>query len=186
METGVITNNKKNFHPGKIIVTFLMGTKRLYDFIDNNPMIELHPVDYVNNPCIIMKNNNMISINSCVQVDLTGQVASESVGLTQISGVGGQVDFVRGANMSKNGKAIMALPSTAAKGSISKIVPLLDEGATVTTSRNDIDYIVTEYGIARLKGKTLRDRARELINVAHPRFRLSLMEEFEKRFKIKF
>ncbi|KGK88841.1 acetyl-CoA hydrolase/transferase C-terminal domain-containing protein [Clostridium sp. HMP27] len=186
VESGVITNKKKTINPGKMIVTFLMGTRRLYDFIDDNPMVELHPVDYVNDPYIIMQNDNMISINSCVQVDLTGQVASESVGLTQISGVGGQVDFVRGANMSKNGKSIMALPSTASKGTISKIVPLLDEGAAITTSRNDVDYIVTEYGIARLKGKTLRDRARELINIAHPKFRLSLMEEFENRFKMKF
>ncbi|MBE6066531.1 MAG: acetyl-CoA hydrolase/transferase family protein [Clostridium lundense] len=186
VESGVITNKKKTINPGKMIVTFLMGTRRLYDFVDDNPMVELHPVDYVNDPYIIMQNDNMISINSCVQVDLTGQVASESVGLTQISGVGGQVDFVRGANMSKNGKSIMALPSTAAKGTISKIVPLLDEGAAITTSRNDVDYIVTEYGIARLKGKTLRDRARELINIAHPKFRLNLMEEFENRFKMKF
>lgn len=186
VEAGVITNKQKTIHPGKIVVTFLMGTKRLYDFVNNNPMVEMYSVDYVNNPCVIMQNNKMVSINSCVQVDFMGQVASESVGLTQISGVGGQVDFVRGANMCKNGKSIMAMPSTAAKGKVSKIVPLLDEGAAVTTSRNDVDYVVTEYGIAQLKGKTLKDRARALINIAHPNFRPSLIEEFEKRFKAKF
>lgn len=186
VEAGVITNKQKTIHPGKIVVTFLMGTKRLYDFVNNNPMVEMYSVDYVNDPCVIMQNNKMVSINSCVQVDFMGQVASESVGLTQISGVGGQVDFVRGANMCKNGKSIMAMPSTAAKGKVSKIVPLLDEGAAVTTSRNDVDYVVTEYGIAQLKGKTLKDRARALINIAHPNFRPSLIEEFEKRFKAKF
>lgn len=186
VEAGVITNKQKTIHPGKIVVTFLMGTKRLYDFANNNPMVEMYPVDYVNDPCVIMQNNKMVSINSCVQVDFMGQVASESVGLMQISGVGGQVDFVRGANMCKNGKSIMAMPSTAAKGKVSKIVPLLDEGAAVTTSRNDVDYVVTEYGIAQLKGKTLKDRARALINIAHPSFRPSLIEEFEKRFKAKF
>lgn len=186
VEAGVITNKQKTIHPGKIVVTFLMGTKRLYDFVNNNPMVEMYSVDYVNDPCVIMQNNKMVSINSCVQVDFMGQVASESVGLTQISGVGGQVDFVRGANMCKNGKSIMAMPSTAAKGKVSKIVPLLDEGAAVTTSRNDVDYVVTEYGIAQLKGKTLKDRARALINIAHPNFRPSLIEEFEKRFKVKF
>ncbi|MGB4439937.1 MAG: acetyl-CoA hydrolase/transferase C-terminal domain-containing protein [Sedimentibacter sp.] len=182
VENGVITNKKKTFHNGKMIVTFLMGTKRLYDFVNNNPLVEMYPVDYVNNPTVIMKNDNMVSINSCVQVDLMGQVCSESVGLKQISGVGGQVDFVRGATLSKNGKSIMAMPSTAARGTISKIVPLLDDGAAVTTSRNDVDYIVTEFGIASLKGKTLRQRAASLIEIAHPSFRDELKEEFEKRF----
>ncbi|KAJ52011.1 4-hydroxybutyrate CoA-transferase [Clostridium tetanomorphum] len=186
VEAGVITNKAKTLHPGKIVVTFLMGTKKLYDFANNNPMLEMYPVDYVNDPTIIMKNNKMVSINSCVQVDLMGQVASESVGLKQISGVGGQVDFVRGANMCKDGKSIMAMPATASKGTVSKIVPILDEGATVTTSRNDVDYIVTEYGVAHLKGKTLKQRARALINIAHPSFREELIQEFEKRFHSKF
>ncbi|MEG0774887.1 acetyl-CoA hydrolase/transferase C-terminal domain-containing protein [Clostridium sp.] len=186
VEAGVITNKAKTIHPGKIIVTFLMGTKRLYDFVDNNPMVEMYPVDYVNDPTVIMKNYKMVSVNSCVQVDLMGQVASESVGLKQISGVGGQVDFVRGANMSKNGKTIMAMPSTAAKGKISKIVPLLDTGAAVTTGRNDVDYVVTEHGVAQLKGKTLKDRARALINIADPNFRAELIGEYEKRFNCKF
>ena len=180
-EAGVITNARKTLHPGKFVVTFLMGTRRLYDFVDHNPDIDMRPVDYVNNPFVIAQNDNLISINSCVQVDLMGQVASESIGAKQISGVGGQVDFVRGASASKGGVSIMAMPSTV-KGKISKIVPLLDEGAAVTTSRNDVDYIVTEYGVAHLKGETLRQRARNLIAIAHPDFRDALKEEFEKRF----
>ena len=158
-----------------------MGTKRLYDFVDHNPDVELRPVDYVNNPFVIAQNDKLISINSCVQVDLMGQVASESIGAKQISGVGGQVDFVRGAAASKGGVSIMAMPSTV-KGKISKIVPLLDEGAAVTTSRNDVDYVVTEYGIAHLKGRTLRERAHALIEIAHPDFREELKREFEQRF----
>ncbi len=182
VESGVITNKYKTIHPGKIVVTFLMGTKRLYDFVNDNPMVEMYSVDYVNDPVVIMQNHKMISINSCVEVDLMGQVASESIGKRQISGVGGQVDFVRGSNMSKNGKSIIAMPSTAAKGKISRIVNLLDEGAAVTTSRNDVDYIVTEYGVAKLKGKTLKERASALIKIAHPDFRDSLNSEFENRF----
>lgn len=186
VEAGVVTNKAKTIHVGKIVVTFLMGTQRLYDFVDNNPMVEMYSVDYVNDPTVIMKNSKMISINSCIQVDLMGQVASESVGLKQISGVGGQVDFVRGANMSIGGKSIMAMPSTAAKGTVSKIVPLLDAGAAVTTGRNDVNYVVTEYGIAQLKGKNLKDRAKALINIAHPSFRSSLIQEWEKRFSCEF
>ena len=184
-EAGVITNAKKTLHPGKFEVAFLMGTRRLYDFVDHNPDVELRPVDYVNNPFVIAQNENMVSINSCVQVDLMGQVASESIGPKQISGVGGQVDFVRGASASKGGVSIMAMPSTV-KGKISKIVPLLDEGAAVTTSRNDVDYIVTEYGVAALKGQTLRQRARNLIEIAHPDFRDELKAEYEKRFHCKY
>ncbi|MBU3170975.1 acetyl-CoA hydrolase/transferase family protein [Clostridium estertheticum] len=186
VEAGVVTNKLKTIHPGKIVVTFLMGTQRLYDFVNNNPMVEMYSVDYVNDPIVIAKNSKMISINSCVQVDLMGQVASESIGLKQISGVGGQVDFVRGANMCKDGKSIMAMASTTSKGKISKIVPLLDEGSAVTTGRNDVNYVVTEYGIAKLKGKNLKERARALINIAHPNFRTSLIHEWEKRFKTEF
>lgn len=181
-EAGVITNRRKNLHPGKSIVTFLMGTKKLYDYVDDNPEVELHPVDYVNDPYVIAKNDHLVSINSCVQVDLMGQVVSASVGRNQISGVGGQVDFVRGANMSRGGKSIMAMPSTAANGKISKIVPVIDEGASVTTSRYDVDYVVTEYGAVRLKGETLRNRAKKLIGIAHPDFRQMLEEEYKKRF----
>jgi 4-hydroxybutyrate CoA-transferase len=158
----------------------------MYDFAHNNPLIQMMPVDYVNNPVVIARNDNMVSINSCIQVDLLGQVVSTSVGLRQISGVGGQVDFVRGTNMSKNGRVIIAIPSTAGGGKISKIVPFIDEGAAVTTSRYDVNYVVTEYGIACLKGKTLRDRARELIGIAHPDFRKTLAEEYERRFHAKF
>lgn len=185
-EAGVVTNAKKTTHVGKYVANFLMGTKRLYDFVNNNPDVELYSVDYVNNPVVIGKEDNMVSINSCVQMDLMGQAASESIGYTQISGVGGQVDFIRGAAMSKNGRAILAFPSTAAKGTISKIVPLLDEGAAVTTSRNDVDYAVTEYGIAKLSGKTLKERARALIEIAHPNFRDDLKKVYEDRFHCKY
>ncbi len=182
VRAGVINNSKKALLPGKMVVTFLMGTKKLYDFVDKNPDVLLYPVDYTNNPVVVAQNNNLVCINSCVQVDLTGQVASESVGYKQISGVGGQVDFVRGAAMSENGIAIMAMSSTAAKGTVSKIVPLLDEGAAVTTNRTDVDYVITEYGIAHLKGKTLKQRARALIEIAHPDFRDELIKEYERRF----
>lgn len=186
VEAGVITCKRKNINKGKINIAFLMGTKKLYDFIDNNPMISLQTVDYINDPRVIGSNDNLISINSALQVDLMGQVCSESVGLKQFSGIGGQVDFVRGAAFSKGGKSILAFPSTAKKGTVSKIVPLLTEGATVTTSRTDVDYVVTEFGIAELKGKTLRERARNLINIAHPNFREELKQEFQKRFNENF
>lgn len=182
IEAGVITNKCKQIDRGQCVASFLMGTDKLYRFVDNNPAVRMMPVDYVNDPRVICQNDNVVSINSCVEVDLMGQVCSEAVGLTQISGVGGQVDFVRGARMSKGGRTIIAMPATAAKGKISKIVPYLAQGAAVTTSRNDVDYIVTEYGIARLHGKTLRERARELIAIAAPEFRDSLGEEYKKRF----
>lgn len=181
-ESGVITNRLKKTNPGKYVASFLMGTRKLYDFVDGNPDVAILPVDYVNHPVEIMKEDNIVSVNSCVQIDLMGQAASESLGLTQISGVGGQVDFVRGAAMAANGRSILAFPSTAAQGKISRIVPQLDEGAAVTTSRNDIDYVVTEYGIARLKGHTLRQRALSLVEIAHPDFRDGLRKIVEKRF----
>ena len=181
-EAGVINNSKKTLHPGKYVANFLMGTKRLYDFVDHNPDVLVLPVDYVNHPVVAAKNDNLVSINSCVQVDLMGQIASESIGFKQISGVGGQVDFIRGAALSKGGRAIIAMPSTAAKGMVSRIVALPDKGAAITTSRNDVDYVVTEYGIAHLKGRTLRDRARALIEIAHPAFQPDLKAEFEGRF----
>lgn len=184
VEKGVINNSKKSLHPGKMVSTFLMGSKKLYDFVHDNPMVELYPVDYVNHPAIIMKNDNIVSINSCLQVDLMGQVSSESIGLQQFSGVGGQVDYVRGASMAKGGKSIIAIPSTAAKGKLSRIVPFIDQGSAITTSRNDVHYVVTEYGIANLKGKTLRERAEALIDIAHPDFREDLMAEYHKRFEL--
>lgn len=182
VELGVINNCKKTLHPGKMISTFLMGSKRLYDFVDQNPMVALYPVDYVNNPGVIMKNDHLVSINSCIEIDLMGQISAESIGLDQFSGVGGQVDYVRGASMSKGGKSIIAIPSTASKGRISRIVPFLTEGSAVTTSRNDVHYVVTEYGVANLKGRTLRERAKLLIEIAHPDFREMLQEAYTKRF----
>lgn len=182
IEAGVINNKLKQNHPGKSVATFVMGTKRLYDFIDDNQMFELYPVDHTNDPRVIAENDNMVSINSCIQIDLLGQVVSDSIGLRQFSGVGGQVDFVRGANMSKGGRAIIATLSTAAKGKVSRIVPFIDEGAAVTTSRNDVNYIITEYGIASLRGKSLRQRAKALIEIAHPSFRDELKVEYERRF----
>lgn len=182
MEAGVVTNERKQVDRGVSVATFLMGTQRLYDFANGNRDIALRPVDIVNDPRVICQNDNVVSINSCVEVDLMGQVCAESVGLKQISGVGGQVDFVRGATMSKGGRTIMAMPATAAKGTASRIVPLLTEGAAVTTSRCDVDYVVTEYGVAQLHGRTLRERASQLIEIAAPEFREGLKAEYERRF----
>lgn len=176
-EAGVITNRVKTVHNGKMVACFLMGTRKLYDFVHNNPAVEMHTVDYTNDPFVISKNDKMVSINSALQVDLTGQVCADTIGYQQYSGVGGQVDFVRGAARSKGGKAVIAMPSTARGGKVSRIVPRLDEGAVVTTSRNDVHFIVTEFGVADLRGKTLRERARALINVAHPDFREELRKE---------
>lgn len=182
VQEGVINNSKKNLHPGKMLATFLMGSQELYDFIDDNPSVYMAPVDYTNDPEVIAQNDQLISINSCVQVDFTGQVASESIGTTQISAVGGQLDFVRGANKSKGGLSIIAMPSTTRKNTVSKIVPCLDQGAVVTTGRNDVAVIITEYGIADLRGKSIRERSRALINIAHPNFREELQEEWERRY----
>lgn len=180
-EAGVITNRKKNINPGKFIATFLMGTKKLYDFINNNPAVELHPVDYTNDPCVIGSHDNMISINSALQVDLMGQVNAEMIGPKQFSGIGGQVDYVRGTSRSQGGKSIIALPSTAAGGTVSRICPFLDPGAAVSTSRNDVHYVVTEWGVAELRGKSLRERAKALVAIAHPNFQAMLMEEVARR-----
>lgn len=173
-ESGVITNQKKTINAGKFIATFLMGTRKLYDFVDNNPAVTMLSVDQVNDPCIIGQHASMISINSALQVDLMGQVNAEMIGSRQFSGIGGQVDFVRGASRSNGGKSIIALPSTASGGKISRIAVDLDAGSAVSTSRNDVHYVVTEYGVAELRGKSLRGRARALIAIAHPDFRASL------------
>jgi acyl-CoA hydrolase len=177
IEKGIITSQKKTLHPGKVVATFVMGTKRLYDYVHNNPLFELHPCDYTNNPFIIAQNDKMVAINSCIEVDITGQVCSDSIGAKIYSGFGGQVDFIRGAANSKGGKPIIALPSTTKHGTLSRIVPQLKPGAGVVTSRADVHYVVTEYGIASLHGKNLHQRAEALIAIAHPTFR-SELEKF--------
>lgn len=180
IEAGVITGARKNYKPRKIILGFVLGTKKLFDFVDNNPIFEFHPTAYTNNPLLIARNENMVAVNSALQVDLTGQVCSDSIGTYFYSGIGGQVDFLRGASLSKGGKPIIALPSTAKSGTISRIVPMLDPGAGVVTSRGLIRYVVTEYGIAYLHGKSIRERARALIEVAHPKFRDQLYDYCER------
>ena len=174
VERGVITCSKKTLHPGKIVAGFLFGSKRLYDFAHNNPLIELHPSDYVNDPFNIAQNDNMVAINSALQVDLTGQICADSIGSKPYSGAGGQVDFIRGAARSKGGLPIVAFLSTAKGESLSRIVPMLYEGSGVVTTRNDVHYVATENGVARLHGKTVRERARALIGIAHPKFQEDL------------
>ena len=186
-EAGVIDNSCKSINRGKFVFNFVMGSRKLYDFCDGNPLCEMRTVDYVNHPMVIAQNRNMVSINSGIGVDFYGQVASDTIGYRQFSGVGGQVDFIRGTTMTADGKgrAIIAMPSVAKKkdGSmVTKITPLLAEGQVVTTSRHDVDYVVTEYGVARLKGKTVKDRARALIAIAHPAFQEELQAGFEKMF----
>ena len=180
-EAGVIDNSRKSLHPNQFIATFLMGTKKLYDFVHNNPHVQMMSVDYVNDPYIAGQNDNLISINSALQVDLMGQVNAEMICNRQFSGIGGQMDFVRAASRSVGGKSIIALPSTASGGKISRITCALDCGAAVSTSRNDVHYVVTEFGIADLRGKNLRERARALIAIAHPAFRDSLLFEAEEK-----
>jgi acetyl-CoA hydrolase len=177
---GIITNEKKTFHQGKIIAGFLFGTNNLYQFVHNNPIIEMHPTDYVNDPFLIARNDNMVAINSAIEVDITGQICSDSIGQNFYSGIGGQVDFVRGAARSNGGRPIIALPSTTKNDTISKIVPTLKPGAGVVTSRGDVHYVVTEFGVAYLHGKTIRERVRALIKIAHPNFQ----DELEKYAKM--
>lgn len=181
-ERGVINGAQKTIHKGKIVVAFLMGSQRLYDFVNNNPNVEVLPVDHVNDPWVIGQNHKMVSINSCLQVDFNGQVNSESIGTKQFSGVGGQLDYIRGSFLSPGGKAILAMPSTAKHGEVSRIVPVFEAGTTVTTPRTDTHYIVTEYGAVNLRGKTLRERAKLLIGIAHPKFRVELWEAYKERY----
>jgi GNAT superfamily N-acetyltransferase len=176
IESGVVTCRKKTLHPGKVVAAFCMGTRRLYEYINNNPLFEFRPCQYVNDPYVIAQNDRMVSINSALTVDLTGQVCSDSLGFEFYSGIGGQVDFVRGSAMSKRGKSIMVLPSTTEDGKISRIVPYPSPGSGVVVTRGDIHYVVTEYGIAYVHGKSIRDRAMMLINIAHPDFRDELLE----------
>lgn len=183
VENGIINGLKKTIHRGKIISTFVMGTKKLYEWINDNPMIEMHTEDYVNDPWVIAQNYKMISINSALQVDVLGQVAADTLGSKQFSGVGGQVDFVRGARRSiGGGKSIIAMSSTASGGKLSRIVPSLYEGTAVTTSRNDVDYIVTEYGIAKLSGKTNLERLKELASISHPDFREEILHKAKELY----
>ncbi|NOZ49076.1 MAG: acetyl-CoA hydrolase/transferase family protein [Chloroflexi bacterium] len=177
VELGVVTNERKTLHRGKIISGMILGSQRLYNFVDDNAMVEFHPQDYVNDPFIIAQNDSMVSINSAIEVDLTGQVCADSLGHRLYSGVGGQIDFVRGAARSKGGKPIIALPSTAKQGAISRIVTELKPGAGVVTTRNDVHYVVTEYGVAILYGKTIRQRVEALIGIAHPDFRAELRSQ---------
>ncbi len=170
VEAGVINGERKSLHRGKIVAGFVLGTEKLFRFVDGNPMFEFHPIQYVNDPFVIAQNDDMIALNSAIQVDLTGQVCSDSIGTLPYSGFGGQLDFMRGAARSKGGKPIIALPSTARGNTISRIVPMLDAGAGVVTTRADVHYVVTEFGVAYLHGKTLRQRAEALIAIAHPKF----------------
>ena len=179
-QSGAITNLEKTHHKGKVIASFCMGTKRLYDFIDNNPLIEFHPSDYVNDPFTIARHQKMVAINSALQVDLSGQVCSDSIGYAFYSGLGGQVDFMRGSARSVGGKPIIALSSRTEDGKHSRIVPHLNEGAGVVTSRGDVHYVVTEYGVAYLHGKSVRERATALISIAHPDFRDELLEHAKR------
>ena len=176
LECGAVTNRKKNYLPGKMVATFALGSQKLYRFMHRNPMLEMHPVDYTNDPYLAARNDKLVSINATLQVDLLGQCCSESFGPQPYSGTGGQVDFVRAANRSRDGKSFIVLPSTAKGDSVSRIVPALSSGAHVTTSKNDVNYVVTEYGLAELRGKTARQRAQALIGIAHPDFRGELSE----------
>jgi 4-hydroxybutyrate CoA-transferase len=180
IEAGVINGARKNFKPRKIILGFALGTRDLFEFIDNNPIFEFHPTAYTNDPALIARNDKMVAINSALQVDLTGQVCSDSIGNYFYSGIGGQVDFLRGSSRSKGGKPIIALSSTAKKGTISRITPMLSPGAGVVTSRGLIRYVVTEFGVAYLHGKSIRERAKALIEIAHPKFRDGLYEYCEQ------
>ncbi len=181
-EKGVINNSQKAINQNKTITSFCIGSRKLYDFVHNNPHIQFHPSEYVNSPLVIAQNHKMVAINSAIEVDLTGQVVSDSVGYKFYSGIGGQVDFIRGAAQCPNGIPIIALPSTTKNDSISKIVPHITEGSGVVTSRGDIHYVVTEYGIATLRGRSIRERALELIQVAHPKFRDELLHQVRKTF----
>ncbi|MDA8429419.1 MAG: 4-hydroxybutyrate CoA-transferase [Geobacteraceae bacterium] len=184
MLSGAVNNSKKIILPGKTLATFALGTKRLYEFMHENPTIEMHPVNFTNDPSVIGKNDNVVAINATIEVDLLGQCASESLGHIQWSGTGGQADFVRGANISRGGKSFITTASTAKNGTISSIVPTLTAGASVTTNKNDVDHVVTEFGVAKLRGQTARQRALNLINIAHPDFREELLADARRMNRI--
>jgi acyl-CoA hydrolase len=177
LESGAVTNRRKNYLPGKMVATFALGSARLYQFMDRNPALEIHPVDFTNSPALAGQNDNLVAINATLQIDLLGQCGSESLAHVPYSGTGGQADFVRAANISKGGKAFIVLPSTAKNDSISRIVPTLSSGTHVSTGKNDVNYVVTEFGVAQLRGKSAKQRARELIGISHPDFRAELTQQ---------
>jgi acyl-CoA hydrolase len=176
VESGAVTNRKKNYLPGKMVATFALGSKKLYQFMERNPALEIHPADFTNDPYLASKNDKLVAINATLQIDLLGQCGSESLAHLPYSGTGGQVDFVRAANRSAGGQAFIVLPSTAKDDGISRIVPKLTPGTHTTTSKNDINYVVTEYGVAQLRGKSAKQRAQEMIAISHPDFRTELTE----------
>lgn len=183
LESGTITNRRKNYLPGKTIATFALGSQKLYRYMDRNPGLEMHPVSFTNDPYLAGLNDNLVAINATLQIDFQGQCGSESLGHSPYSGTGGQADFVRAANRSRGGKAFIVVPSTAKNDTISRIAPTLSPGTHVTTSKNDINYVVTEYGVAQLRGKSMKQRTLELIGIAHPNFRAELTEQ-AKRMRI--
>ena len=180
IESGAVTNRKKNYLPGKMVATFALGSKKLYQFMDRNPALEIHPVDFTNDPYLAGQNDKLMAINATLQIDLLGQCGSESLGHVPYSGTGGQSDFVRAANRSRGGKAFIVLPATAKDDTITRIVPALNPGTHVSTSKNDINYVVTEFGVAQLRGKSGKQRAQEMISIAHPSFRAELTEAAKK------
>ncbi len=180
IESGAVTNRRKTFMPGRTIATFALGSRRLYRSMHRNPGIEMHPVEFTNDPYLAARNDNLCAINATMQIDLIGQCGSETLGHLPYSGTGGQADFVRAANRSKGGRAFIVLPSTAKNGTVSRIAPVLSPGTHVTTSKNDINYVVTEYGVAQLRGKTAKQRCEALIAIAHPNFRAELREQAKK------
>jgi acyl-CoA hydrolase len=180
IDAGVINGRNKTLNPNKVTLGFVLGTKRMYDYVKENQIFDFRPNSYTNDPYVVARHDNMVAINSALEVDITGQVCSDSVGQYFYSGFGGQLDFIRGAGRSKNGKPIIALPSTAKGGTVSKIVPMLQPGAGVVTTRADVRYVATEFGIVNLHGKTIRQRAELLISIAHPKFRKELYEHCEK------
>lgn len=180
IESGVVNGHRKTLHPRKVVLAFALGTRKLFDFVNDNPIFEFHPNAYTNNPILIAQNDRMVAINSALQIDITGQICADSIGTYFYSGIGGQVDFIRGATRSKGGKPIIALPSTAKNDTVSRIVPMLDPGAGVVTSRGAVHYVVTEYGVAYLHGRSIRQRSEALIQIAHPNFRKQLYEYCER------
>lgn len=182
IEAGVVNGRRKTLHPNKVVATFVYGTRKMYDYVNNNPFFMMLPVDYVNDPFVISRNDNMVAINAALEVDLLGQVAAESIGAKQFSGIGGQLDFIRGAAAAKNGRPIITLQSTAQNGTVSRISTQLKPGTPITTTRNDVHYVITEHGIADLYCKTNKERAEALIRIAHPDFRDQLREEYRQLY----